>query len=196
MFITRRVLADWEDSTAAKHLKELLCECSSQHTQAITDLSVGAGGMAAKLVTCSEDQTIRIWLACNGTAVGCIALSSPARCLAVGPLEGMAFVGLAEGPIAQVQLNKASSVLEALEKGADPGRHLVGHSRAVCSLDITTSGDLLVSGALSTAWMLQFAMPSATCRCQVRVHNVPFMTVLLNLPGALGIRGFQGMWLR
>jgi WD40 repeat protein len=135
-------------------------------------MAVGTGGMAAKLVTCSNDQTVRVWLASSGESLGCVALFSPARCLVVTPLESTAFVGLADGTIVQVSLNKARPVGEALEHEGDATRRLSGHTRAVCSLSLTMSGDLLVSGALPVAkcqdfFFLLWQVPASVASCLV-----------------------------
>lgn len=122
--------------------------CRSQHSLGVSDLRVGAGGAAGRVYTCGLDQTLRIWSAAAGDPLACVLLGSPAQALVVAPLEDRAFVGLADGRIASVNLRAAhqgTSVPDASTSG--DCRHMRGHTKAVTTVSLSMAGDVLVSGA-------------------------------------------------
>ena len=114
----------------------------------MSDLAVGAGSGATLLVSCSLDRTLRLWNAATGAVLGCIVLSSAARSLALTQLENAAFVGLAHGDIAFVQLHRQQSSPGAAADEHDQLRH---HRQAVVSVALSMDGLFLVSGAPTAA---------------------------------------------
>jgi hypothetical protein len=109
----------------------------------VSDIAIGVGAASALVVSCSHDQSLRLWHAATGQSLGCIVLPGPGRCLALTHLEKAAFVGLSDGAIVCVQIHHRR-VLPG-SRPHDWGR-MLSHKRAVTCMCLSSDGLCLVSG--------------------------------------------------
>eukprot|EP01052_Picozoa_sp_SAG31_P019245 SAG31_NODE_1396_length_8511_cov_1.939491_4_plen_268_part_00 len=81
----------------------------TEHTLPVTDLCIGVGGLACRVVSASLDQTVKIWCLGSGNLAATIVF--PSKCMAVvtDPAERDLYVGGSDGAIYPVSLSGEQS---------------------------------------------------------------------------------------
>jgi WD40 repeat protein len=129
----------------------LSVDCRSQHTLPVTGLAVGAGEANPRVVTCSMDQTCRVWSTATGACLQTVLLPSPLTCTSLHWTEQGCFLGAADSKIYHIALStsdrNAADSYSAVTAGAGAEvTAMVGHTQAVTALSLDLDGALLVSG--------------------------------------------------
>lgn len=77
----------------------------TDHTLPVTDLSIGVGGAACRVISASLDQTVKIWCLASGDLVATVVF--PTKCMAVttDPAERDLYVGGSDGVVYPVSLS-------------------------------------------------------------------------------------------
>jgi len=117
----------------------------SDHTLQITGLFIGAGGISARLLSCSMDRTCRIWHIPSGTQLACIAFPSAVTSVAMDLAETHLYAGANSGLIYEVDLFQPVPIVAGDSSGSQ--QMFKGHSHAISSLALSSDGSALISGA-------------------------------------------------
>ncbi|CAG2174906.1 unnamed protein product [Oppiella nova] len=127
----------------------------SDHTMAITDVHIGLGGIEAYCMTCSTDQTCRIYELVSGVLMITIVFDTPLWAVAMDSTQSHLFVGGHDSNIYETKLYEKPS--NCSQKQNKP--QFIGHESAVTCLAVSMDGMALISGPISNLLVTPF--PSA-----------------------------------
>lgn len=128
--------------------------CRTQHTLPVTGLAVGAGEASPRVVTCSRDQTCRVWSTASGDCLQTVLLPAPLTSTALHWTEHGCFLGAADSKIYHVALppadgHDADAPVALSMTSRAVITPMTGHTQAVTCLALDLDDALLVSGAYS-----------------------------------------------
>ncbi|XP_064486508.1 WD repeat-containing protein 18-like [Ornithodoros turicata] len=134
----------------------------SHHSNDVTDLYFGLGGTNARVISCSLDQTCRVYELHSGEQLFEAVLDSALTAVVADAAESNVFAGSLTGAIYQVALYSADPL-------SQHGSAFTGHGARVTCLSVSIDGQLLVSGSEDRTARV-WDIPSRQC-IQVLQHK-------------------------
>ena len=147
------------DPESARHGQPL--HVWAHHSLPVTGLHVGGGGVRARVVTCSRDQTCKVYQLSSGQLLLSVSFDVGLTAVTVGPAESRVFCGTAGGAILSFSLTDPPRSLEQ-HVSTEAAGALTGHSGRVTCLTVTQDGGTLVSGSDDQTARL-WHVPSGQC---------------------------------
>ncbi|XP_043233805.1 WD repeat-containing protein 18-like [Amphibalanus amphitrite] len=137
-------VAGCADPESARHGQPL--HVWAHHSLPITGLHVGGGGPRARVLTCSRDQTCKVYQLSSGELLLSVSFDVGLTSVALGPAETRVFCGTASGSVLSFSLTEPPRSLEQHVPTAAAAA-LTGHTGRVTCLAVTRDGRTLVSGS-------------------------------------------------
>ncbi|RWS25503.1 WD repeat-containing protein 18-like protein [Leptotrombidium deliense] len=117
----------------------------SHHTAQITDICCSYSRINGKCVTCSTDQTCKVYEVLSGTLLVSLVFDTPLWSVAMDPAQYFLFIGGDNGNIYETRLYEKPS--QIISRNAEQGPEFIGHSAKVNRLCVSVDGFALVSGS-------------------------------------------------
>ena len=103
-------VADCADPESARHGQPL--HVWAHHSLPVTGLHVGGGGVRARVLTCSRDQTCKVYQLSGGQLLLSVSFDVGLTAVVLGPGETRAFCGTAGGAVLSFSLTEPPRALE------------------------------------------------------------------------------------
>ena len=117
------------------------------HSMPIQDMHVGINGMRCSIVTCSIDQTCKIFDLCTGKVVCTFVFDVGCTSVTMDAAERKLFAGTLDGSIYFVNCH-AKGKDQQLHINSQKKNRLKAHNKCVNSLFVMMDGTKLISGSL------------------------------------------------
>ena len=122
------------------------------HSLPVTDIYVGAGGIRARAVSSSLDQTCKFWDLATGRLLCSLKFSESLLSVTMNMAENRLYAGGTSGKIYVMDLSQGSARktkdLESTKTNPEKSKfYFLGHQKRVTCLSVSASGQLLVSGS-------------------------------------------------
>jgi pre-rRNA-processing protein IPI3 len=144
-------VVDADDNAAASVVRDF--HSWSDHSQAVTALHVGRGGVRGRVFSASLDRTARVFEIFSRQLVYTVSCDVFITAVVTTPDESWLLVGAGDGTIIAADLRAAACGSSGglaggvVMEGAQSQERLEGHTHPVCSLLCVDQGTLLVSAS-------------------------------------------------
>ncbi|PVD23774.1 hypothetical protein C0Q70_17048 [Pomacea canaliculata] len=158
----------------------------SAHPLAIKDIHVGCGGALARVISCSIDQTCKMWDINSGELMQTFVHEDEVHSVTMDKLELRLFAGLKNGDICSTPLYAQQWQKEHHPSSANTDSDqmvLKGHMDVVTCLSVSFDGSLLVSGSADNTvkvWNIFSGRLNYTLDHKGQVTNI--LLVLMDAP--------------
>jgi pre-rRNA-processing protein IPI3 len=119
----------------------------SDHTLPVTDLDIGVGGAACRIMSSSLDQSVKMWCLATGNLLATVIF--PAKCMAVvtDPAERDMYAGGSDGVIYPVSLSATPTSHWDEQGDLVSSNAFRGHKMNITALQTSADGRLLLSAS-------------------------------------------------
>lgn len=117
----------------------------SNHSMSVQDVYVGVCGIRGNMVTCSLDQTCKVFEISSGTLLKNFVFDVACMSVAMDVTEKFLFVGLADGRICFINCYEQKS--NNTDSMVEQSSYVPAHKKSVTRLAVTSDGLNLISGS-------------------------------------------------
>ncbi|KAL8612120.1 hypothetical protein ACOMHN_013999 [Nucella lapillus] len=148
------------------------------HSESITDIHVGCGGPAARVVTASADGTCKLWDLLSGDLIRTVVFEDRVTSVVMDKQEYYLIAGLSQGSILRYPLYEQPSQTEVFvsKEATKSGEGLFqGHTGPVTCLALSSDSLRLVSGSEDKSlifWDMPTGEKSSSIQLSDAVRNV------------------------
>lgn len=128
----------------------------TSHSMAIQDLHVGISGIRSSFVTCSLDQTCKMFDLCTGKLICTFVFDVGCTAVCIDSMERKLFVGSLDGNICFINCHERS-INQEIHVSSHKNNVLKAHEKCVTQLSVNMDGTKLLSGSLDFVvklWMI------------------------------------------
>ncbi|XP_066298281.1 WD repeat-containing protein 18-like [Branchiostoma lanceolatum] len=175
-------------STAVGHSPEPR-HTLSHHSLPVTDLYCGCGGLQARAVSASLDQTCKLFEVSSGQLLLSVSFDVSITSVTMDTAETHLFAGGTNGSILQVNLYAQPVQRERHIEDSEDGHAQIfkGHSKQVTCLSVSMDGSQLLSGSHDLTARL-WDIPSMQC-IRTFSHKGPVTNAMLIQPPSHMLEG-------
>ncbi|XP_066917425.1 WD repeat-containing protein 18-like [Clytia hemisphaerica] len=116
----------------------------SNHSMSVEDLNIGVGSFRANMVSCSLDQTCKIFEVSSGKLLKNFVFDVGCTSVAMDTCEKLLFVGMADGRIAIINCYDQKQSVDA---EVTESCYMKAHKKAINCLSVSLDGQHLISGS-------------------------------------------------
>jgi pre-rRNA-processing protein IPI3 len=132
----------------------------NHHTQVVTGVHCGRGGVNCRVVTVSLDGTCKMYELLSGNLLFSLLLDHPLTAVTMDVQESSLFIGTVNGSLVQLNL----FLPEVYRNSTEVNHHLntktyKGHSKSITRLQISSCGHVLISSC-TDGCVIQWDVPS------------------------------------
>eukprot|EP00795_Rhopilema_esculentum_P004628 gene4628-20903_t len=156
----------------------------SHHSLPIKDLYLTCGGIHGRLVTCSLDQTCKVYDLSSGQQICSFLFDTGLSAVTMDPAETLIVVGGINGKIHVINISRMKMQKDQNVMNDEDERRFFGHSKEISALSTNSKGDTLLSGSADHT-VRMWHIESGQCIKQIYLKGKVTTLKVLQLPDGI-----------